>query len=184
MTEKEKIVKIICNMDSTTDTLDAITRGDVKQIADALIAAGIGDVSEYKHRAEVAERALREFSAIVGCRSSFQALIFIPKDTPDVTVNKGIFIFQTIATYGIKTITVNKLSAFLSKIGLTLEVRTVSPAAFAEKLLEQGKLYSIKLIRNTISPNHADNMLISTGKEERVFQKPILRTEWRTKFIN
>lgn len=58
MTEKEKIVKIICNMDSTTDTLDAITRGDVKQIADALIAAGIGDVSEYKHRAEVAENKL------------------------------------------------------------------------------------------------------------------------------
>lgn len=30
----------------------------VPKLADALIAAGIGDVSEYKHRAERAERAL------------------------------------------------------------------------------------------------------------------------------
>lgn len=30
----------------------------VPKLANALIAAGIGDVSEYKHRAEVAERAL------------------------------------------------------------------------------------------------------------------------------
>ena len=33
--------------------------GDDERIADALIAAGIGDVSEWKHRAEVAERALQ-----------------------------------------------------------------------------------------------------------------------------
>lgn len=32
--------------------------GDDERIADALIAAGIGDVSEWKHRAEVAEIAL------------------------------------------------------------------------------------------------------------------------------
>ena len=31
----------------------------VPKLADALIAAGIGDVSEYKHRAERAERALK-----------------------------------------------------------------------------------------------------------------------------
>lgn len=37
--------------------------------ADALISAGIGDVSEWKHRAEVAERAVREFAVQVGCKS-------------------------------------------------------------------------------------------------------------------
>lgn len=48
---REKIVKIIRNMDSESDTLDAITLGDIKSIADALIAEGIGDVSELKkHR--------------------------------------------------------------------------------------------------------------------------------------
>ena len=36
--------------------------------ADAIIAAGIGDVSEWKHRAEVAERAVREYAVQVGCR--------------------------------------------------------------------------------------------------------------------
>lgn len=67
--------------------------GDDERIADALIAAGIGDVKKrnelkvelrskidyiheqdeviayYKHRAEVAERAVREFAVQVGCRS-------------------------------------------------------------------------------------------------------------------
>ena len=36
-------------------------------IADALIAAGIGDAKEYKHRAEVAERALGEFAEHIRC---------------------------------------------------------------------------------------------------------------------
>ena len=35
--------------------------------ADALIAAGIGDVSEWKHRAEVAEKIAREACEIVFC---------------------------------------------------------------------------------------------------------------------
>ena len=73
---REKIVKIIRNMDSESDTLDAITLGDIMRIADALIAAGIGDVrtaqeigasatamavleaAKAEHRAERAERAL------------------------------------------------------------------------------------------------------------------------------
>lgn len=58
--QKKKIVEIIRNMDSNSDTLDAITLGDIKQIADALIAAGIGDVKEAERRAKVAERALRD----------------------------------------------------------------------------------------------------------------------------
>ena len=46
MTDREKIVKIIRNMDSQSDTLDAITLGDIRRIADALIANGIGDVAD------------------------------------------------------------------------------------------------------------------------------------------
>ena len=48
MTDREKIVKIIRNMDSQSDTLDAITLGDIRRIADALIAAGIGDVKSWE----------------------------------------------------------------------------------------------------------------------------------------
>lgn len=38
----------------------------VPKLANALIAAGIGDVSEYKHRAEVAERAIRIYQTQYG----------------------------------------------------------------------------------------------------------------------
>ena len=48
-------------MDSQSDTLDAITLGDIRRIADALIADGIGDVSEWKRRAEVAEKEREEY---------------------------------------------------------------------------------------------------------------------------
>lgn len=38
-----------------------------KLVADALIAAGIGDVKEAQYRAEVAERALNKFAENVTC---------------------------------------------------------------------------------------------------------------------
>lgn len=38
-------------------------------VADALISAGIGDVSEWKHRAKVAERALINASKCVDCKN-------------------------------------------------------------------------------------------------------------------
>ena len=38
----------------------------VPKLANALIAADIGDVSEYKHRAEVAERAIRIYQTQYG----------------------------------------------------------------------------------------------------------------------
>lgn len=41
----------------------------IADTVDALIAAGIGDVSEWKHRAKIAERAVREFAVQVGCKS-------------------------------------------------------------------------------------------------------------------
>lgn len=57
---KKKIVDIALHaewMDMFGDH-NSIGKYAANAIADALIAAGIGDVSEYKHRAEVAERAL------------------------------------------------------------------------------------------------------------------------------
>ena len=51
MTEKDKIVEIILNTDVTERAAD--------RIADDLIENDIGDVAEWKHRSEVAERALK-----------------------------------------------------------------------------------------------------------------------------
>ena len=57
---KEKIIGIVLDVPITGIKIRAIIRGEAfaNNIAEALIAAGIGDVNEYKHRAEVVERAL------------------------------------------------------------------------------------------------------------------------------
>lgn len=53
MTEKDKIVEIILNTDVTERAAD--------RIADDLIENGIGDVKEWKRRAETAERNVTEW---------------------------------------------------------------------------------------------------------------------------
>ena len=98
----------------------------------------------------------------------FYGMIFIPKDIDDINVQKGIFIFQSIGTYGIKTITTKQMKEFFATLGLTLETRSVSVGIFLRKIFEEGKLSKITLLRNDISPDPADNMLISTGREEKV----------------
>lgn len=114
---------------------------------------------------------------------SFRCVVYIPKDTGTVRVNKGIFVFQSIATYGVKTITIDIMKRFFSELGFTLETRSVSVQAFLQKLIDQGSLNKITLIRNRISPNHADNIIISTGREEQSYIKPHLRQEWLSKIL-
>jgi hypothetical protein len=53
-----------------------------------------------------------------------------------------------------------------------------------QKLIDQGSLHKITLIRNEISPNSADNILIGTGREEKSYIKPQLRTEWLSKILD
>lgn len=56
---REKIFNIIREFNVKKRRYSTHTEpSDDDELADALIAAGIGDVSEYKHRAEVAEQAL------------------------------------------------------------------------------------------------------------------------------
>lgn len=58
MTEREKIIEIVLNADVTGIKIRNITGGisTANAIADALIGAGIGEVRNAEHRAEVAER--------------------------------------------------------------------------------------------------------------------------------
>jgi len=114
---------------------------------------------------------------------SFRCVVYIPKDIGTVNVKKGIFVFQSIATYGVKTITIDTMKRFFSEFGFTLETRSVSVQAFLQKLIDQGSLNKITLIRNRISPNSADNILISTGREEQSYIKPNLRQEWLSKIL-
>lgn len=63
MTDREKMVEAINSVQAYGIMSNAFG-GDLpvtnEMLADALIAAGIGDVTEWKHRAAVAERALRK----------------------------------------------------------------------------------------------------------------------------
>ena len=66
---REKIVGIITH-EYVTDKdyayiFDPRIEEKINNMADALIAAGIGDVSEYKHRAEVAENELKLYKLAV-----------------------------------------------------------------------------------------------------------------------
>ena len=57
---KKKIVEIIINAiwkDAEAD-YDSTDETEARSIAEALIAAGIGDVSEWKHRAKRAEKTM------------------------------------------------------------------------------------------------------------------------------
>lgn len=114
----------------------------------------------------------------------FNCLFYVPKDTDDKTITKGILIFQTIATYGVKTITIKQLRAFFAEIGLTFETRSVSVRIFLEKLIGNGELHKMTLIKNRVSPDSADNIFITTGREERSFIKPKLKIPWVDKLLN
>ena len=108
----------------------------------------------------------------------FLCVVYIPKDVGGLQIKKGIFVFQSIGSYGVKTITTDMMRTFFADMNLTLETRSVSVSAFLEKLIDQGSLHKLTLIRNRLSPNYADNMLITTGREEQVFVKPRPQDTW------
>lgn len=114
----------------------------------------------------------------------FNCVVFIPKDAGDTLITKGILVFQTLATYGVKTITTKQMRAFFAEINLTLEIRSVSVRTFIEKLVENGELHKVTLIKNRISPDNSNNMFITTGREERSYIKPRLKSTWLNKFLN
>ena len=65
---REKIYNIMARV--LDDTFFPYMRDSIiKRMADALTEAGIGDVSEYKHRAEVAEKIAKEACEIVFCEA-------------------------------------------------------------------------------------------------------------------
>ena len=114
----------------------------------------------------------------------FACLVLVPKDVNDIKVNKGIIIFQTISSYGVKTISTKYLRTFFSAMGMTFETRSVSARIFMEKLINTGALYKLTLINNKISPDKSDSMLISSGREEKTYLKPQLKQTWKDKFLN
>lgn len=96
----------------------------------------------------------------------FKVFFAIPKGRATV---KGIILFQNIGQYGIKTITTEYLSKFISKeLDLVITTGNICPEVFVKKLLEHGGLRKIVYTRNNISNDKADIDEIGYGKEERV----------------
>lgn len=119
----------------------------------------------------------------VADNKKFNVLVFVPQDVGDTSVIKGILIFQTIATYGVKSITVERIKGFIKNIGLSIDTRSISVGALIEKLINDGGLHKITLIKDRVSLNDADNMLISSGREEKSFIKPKLQPAWLQKLL-
>ena len=80
----------------------------------------------------------------------FNILLFIPKNQGETIVSKGIMIFQTIGSYGVKSFSLKKMQEFFMSIGLSLQTRSVSVKTLIEKLIEQGNMYKITLIKEQI----------------------------------
>lgn len=62
---KKKIVEIMSKV--LEESVPCTAERKFECISDAFIAAGVGDVKETEHRAEVAERALNKFAENVTC---------------------------------------------------------------------------------------------------------------------
>ena len=98
----------------------------------------------------------------------FYLMVIIPKDNQNVVIQKGMFIFQNVGQYGIKTITTNLMQDFFSsKYRITLKCNTISPSLFIKKVLKKDNIKKIAMIKNRKSSDIADNQSIGYGKEVR-----------------
>jgi hypothetical protein len=106
----------------------------------------------------------------------FSCLFFIPRDSDQDTIKKGIIVFQEIGAYGVKTVTLGRLAKYLaSRYALSFETRSVSPSTFVKEVLKNGEVQKITFVKNTISRDEADNLLVKAGREEVSFFSPIFR---------
>lgn len=109
----------------------------------------------------------------------FDYMVFVPSDEEDKNITKGILLFETIGTFGVKTITTRNMKGFFSeKFGLTMETRSISVRIFMEKLLKDDKLNRVTLIKNSVSKDPSDNMFTNVGREEKTYIKPKLKDSW------
>lgn len=163
------------------DTIEMTETDTYRSLAFTVVSGAYGIESDMTD--STTDTVLFHRDVHVADNKKFNILVFVPKDQGKLTVFKGIIIFQTIGTYGVKSLTVKKMKAFFSAIGLTFDTRSVSVRALVEKLIDQGNMYKITLIKENASRNQSDNMLISRGVEERSFIKPILQPLWKQKML-
>lgn len=98
----------------------------------------------------------------------FHYMIYVPNDVEGNEIVKGMLLFETIGTFGVKTISVNNMKKFFSeKYGLTMETRSISVRIFIENLLKKDKLKKVTLIKNSVSRDPSDNMFLNIGGKKK-----------------
>lgn len=178
LSDDEKLQKVFSIKENSYQKFDEATHRSCTFIVKSGSYGVEGEITnrrtqEITHRMNSDEAPVKEFRVVA----------YVHKDAGDVIVTKGILVFQSIASFGVKTITLDRFRRFFAEYDLTIETRSVSVRTFIEKLIEQGNLYKITLIRNQLSPNTTDNMLINTGREEVSYIHPKLKQEWLQKIL-
>lgn len=98
----------------------------------------------------------------------FYLMIIFPKDNEKVTVQKGMFIFQNVGQFGVKTITTTLMQKFFSdKFGFTLKCNTIAPDLFVKKVIRKDNIKKLLMIKNVKSNDIADNISVGYGSEIR-----------------
>ncbi len=177
--DNEQLMKMFA---ISKDSVNITDKGTYNLISCIVLSGAYGIESEMtnKDTKEVVYSRKKEDADI----KPFQLLVYIPKDAEGDTVVKGIFAFETIGNYGVKTITMENMRRYFSEnLGITLQTRSISVQVFIEKLLREEKMSRITLIRNVISQDPADSILITAGREEKTYIKPKLKDDWIKKVI-
>ena len=174
LSDDEKMMKMFC-VDKNSVMLE--------NKKDYAIESGTIHSGAYGTESEITNKNTRQVMYLRGKEDAdikqFNYMIFVPSDDKDKKITKGIMLFETIGTFGVKTITTKNMRAFFSeKYGLTLETRSISVRIFLEKLLKDDNLSRLTLIKNKVSKDSVDNIFINVGREEKTFIRPKLKDSW------
>ena len=127
---------------------------------------------------EIAYKRKREDAEIIHYRVFFA----VPKGND---VCKGIILFQNIGQYGIKTITTQYLSKYISEtLNLYTTTGNICPQVFLKKLIEYDGISKIIYTRNIVSDDKSDIESIGYGKEQRIIANFRNRDKWKEKIFS
>lgn len=100
-------------------------------------------------------------------RGNTKIFVF-PKDSERVVVQKGLFIFQNVGQFGVKTITTTLMQQFFSNgFHITLKCNTISPDLFVKKIIRQDNIKKLVMVKNIKSSDNSDNVRKGYGSEIR-----------------
>ncbi len=98
----------------------------------------------------------------------FYLMIIFPKDSEKVVVQKGMFIFQNVGPFGIKTVTTAFMQDFFSnEYGITLKCSTIAPDLFVRKVIRKDNIKKLLMVKNVKSSDISDNIGKGYGSEVR-----------------